>query len=233
MSPAAAAPVPADVVVFDMDGVLVDVAESYRETICRTVQHFTGRPFTREAVHDYKNRGGLNNDWELAHTAIRERGALVPLAAVIERFQQLFLGEHDDGLILRERWLAQPGRLERLAARRRLAIFTGRPRREAALTLARCARGLAFEPVMCAEDVAAPKPAPDGLVAIRRVYPGAGLVYVGDAVDDARCAQAAGVPFIGIAGPAGDRHDDLARRFAAHDAAAIRDDVNDLEAVLI
>ena len=31
--------------VFDMDGVLVDVTESYRETVVKTVEHFTGRPF--------------------------------------------------------------------------------------------------------------------------------------------------------------------------------------------
>ncbi len=29
-------------IVFDMDGVLVDVTESYRETIVRTVAYFTG-----------------------------------------------------------------------------------------------------------------------------------------------------------------------------------------------
>ena len=29
-------------IVFDMDGVLVDVTESYRETIAHTVEHFTG-----------------------------------------------------------------------------------------------------------------------------------------------------------------------------------------------
>ena len=31
------------ILIFDMDGVLVDVTESYRETIARTVEHFTGR----------------------------------------------------------------------------------------------------------------------------------------------------------------------------------------------
>ncbi len=34
-------------IVFDMDGVLVDVTESYRETIVRTVEHFTGRTISR------------------------------------------------------------------------------------------------------------------------------------------------------------------------------------------
>jgi len=36
--------------VFDMDGVLVDVTESYRETIARTVERFTGHPITREKI---------------------------------------------------------------------------------------------------------------------------------------------------------------------------------------
>jgi phosphoglycolate phosphatase-like HAD superfamily hydrolase len=38
------------VIVFDMDGVLVDVTESYRETIRQTVQHFTGQEITRELI---------------------------------------------------------------------------------------------------------------------------------------------------------------------------------------
>ena len=31
-----------DVIVFDMDGVLVEVTQSYREAIRETVRHFTG-----------------------------------------------------------------------------------------------------------------------------------------------------------------------------------------------
>ena len=45
--------------VFDMDGVLVDVTESYRETIVRTVAHFTNLGVTREQIQDFKNQGGL------------------------------------------------------------------------------------------------------------------------------------------------------------------------------
>ena len=50
-------------IVFDMDGVLVDVTESYRETIVQTVEHFTGMTITREQIQDYKNQGGWNDDW--------------------------------------------------------------------------------------------------------------------------------------------------------------------------
>ena len=60
--------------VFDMDGVLVDVTESYRETIARTVEHFTGAPVTREQIQDYKNQGGWNDDWKLSHHMVTDAG---------------------------------------------------------------------------------------------------------------------------------------------------------------
>ena len=40
-------------IVFDMDGVLVDVTESYRESIAQTVKHFTGVEVTREQIRRY------------------------------------------------------------------------------------------------------------------------------------------------------------------------------------
>ncbi len=46
--------------VFDMDGVLVDVTESYRETIARTVGHFTGARPSNEQIQELKNSGSWN-----------------------------------------------------------------------------------------------------------------------------------------------------------------------------
>jgi len=43
-------------IVFDMDGVLVDVSESYREAIVQTVRHFTGAEITRAQIQEYKIR---------------------------------------------------------------------------------------------------------------------------------------------------------------------------------
>ena len=64
-------------VVFDMDGVLVDVTESYRETIQQTVEHFTGKRVTREHIQDWKNRGGWNDDWALSTAITRAEGVEV------------------------------------------------------------------------------------------------------------------------------------------------------------
>jgi HAD superfamily hydrolase (TIGR01548 family) len=220
------------VVVFDMDGVLVDVADSYRETICRTVEHFTGRPITRELIQDYKNRGGWNNDWALSHKIAADLGADVPYDRVVEHFQELFLGNGSEALILRERWIARAGVLERLAQRFDLAVFTGRPRHEASLTLGRCAGGLCFDPIVCADDITRGKPAPDGLLLVARRFPDRKLWYVGDTVDDARCASAAGVPFVGIAAPGAPKHAEVVRLLKDEGAVAVLDDINQLEAVL-
>jgi HAD superfamily phosphatase len=87
--------------VFDMDGVLVDVTESYRETIARTVEHFTGVKPTREQIQDYKNQGGHNDDWKLSHRIIRHAGVEVAFESVKDYFQSIFLGNGSDGLMLR------------------------------------------------------------------------------------------------------------------------------------
>ena len=217
--------------VFDMDGVLVDVTESYRETIARTVAHFTGVEITPEQIQDYKNRGGFNDDWKLSHHIIASAGMRVRFDDVAEHFQKLFLGNGADGLILRERWVARPGVLEKLNQRFRFAIFTGRPKAEVELTLNRFAPRLVFDPIVGMFDVANHKPAPDGLVEIRNAGAGSKLYYIGDTPDDARCARAAGVPFIGVAAPSNPRYLDLVFLFQAEGAFAIVDDINYLEEV--
>jgi len=109
--------------VFDMDGVLVDVTESYRETIASTVEHFTGVKPTNEQIQDLKNQGGFNDDWILSHYIVTRAGFDVPFETVKEHFQRLFLGAGGiPGLILREQWIARPGAFEKLAERYRFAV---------------------------------------------------------------------------------------------------------------
>ena len=221
------------IIVFDMDGVLVDVSESYRETIQQTVRHFTGQTISREAIQDFKNQGGWNDDWKLSHHIITGAGVAVTLEEVIEFFQGLFLGRNGTpGLILREEWVAKPGVLERLLEDYRFAVFTGRIREEAELTLNRFVPGMPFDPIVGMRDVVNHKPAPDGLLQIAAANPEAAICYVGDTVDDARSARAAGLPFIGIAAPSNPRYIDLVFLFQAEKAIAIIDDINYLKEVL-
>ena len=213
-----------DILVFDMDGVLVEVSESYRETVVQTVHRLSGKTIARELIQEYKNQGGWNNDWALSQRILCDLGYEVEYKTVVEQFNKLFLGDHGSGgLINRERWIPRPGFFERLGERFQLAIFSGRLRHEADITLNRSAPNIHFDPIVCAEDVRAGKPDPEGLLKIAAANPGKRLLYFGDIVDDARASRAAGVPFVGVAAKNGE----VIRLFQDEEAIAIIDDINE------
>jgi HAD superfamily phosphatase len=215
-----------------MDGVLVEVMESYREAIRETVRHFTGELVTHDEIQDFKNAGGWNNDWLLSQRMIRDRGKNVEYGDVVEYFNQVFLGDNGDGLIRHEKWMPRDGLLERMGERAVLAIFTGRARYEADVTLRRYAQHIRFDPLITDECVANPKPAPDGLQLILQAHPERRIWYLGDTVDDAQSARAAGVPFIGVSTPQNPRHEEIASILWDCGAFAVLGDVNELEALV-
>jgi len=219
-------------IVFDMDGVLAEVTESYREAIVQTVEHFSGKRIARDLIQDYKNQGGWNNDWALSQKIAADLGVDVAYNTVVDYFNEIFIGKNGDGLIQREQWFPMPGLLERLRERFGLAIFTGRLQYEAEITLKRFAPDFSFDPLLCAEHVTKSKPDPEGLLAIQRRHPDRKLWYVGDTVDDARSAHAAGVPFIGIAARNHSRRDEILRLFQEEKAIAILENVNELEGAI-
>jgi HAD superfamily phosphatase len=221
-----------DVIVFDMDGVLVEVMESYREAIRETVRHFTGKTVSHDLIQDFKNAGGWNNDWLLSHRLIQDNGVKVEYADVVDYFNRIFLGENGDGLILRERWMPRNGLLEGLAQKASLAIFTGRAKYEADTTLKRYASQITFDPLVTDDSVANPKPAPDGLLLIKQHYPDKRIWYLGDTVDDARSSQAADVPFIGVSTPHNPRHAEISNILRQHGAFEVISDINDLESLV-
>jgi HAD superfamily phosphatase len=212
------------VLVFDMDGVLVDVSNSYRETIIRTVEIFTGKVISRDLIQDYKNQGGWNNDWLLSQKICRDLGVDVDYETIVDHFMDLFLNQ---GLIHRERWIPRPNLLDKLNERFELAIFTGRNTLEATITLER--EGLLDRFLLItSDDVEREKPFPDGLLKIHALRPGKRLMYIGDTVDDARCANAANVPFIGIAAPDSPRREELVALLQAEGAIQILGNVNEI-----
>ncbi len=76
------------IIVFDMDGVLTEVSESYREAIVQTVEHFTNQRITRDLIQQYKNQGGWNNDWALSQQIAADlgtRGRIRPRRRPVQR----------------------------------------------------------------------------------------------------------------------------------------------------
>jgi phosphoglycolate phosphatase-like HAD superfamily hydrolase len=78
---------PKNLIVFDMDGVIVDVSASYRDVVRRTTQLFfhparasASLPEPLFALSDLaavKQSGGLNNDWDLTFAVINLLFSLV------------------------------------------------------------------------------------------------------------------------------------------------------------
>jgi HAD superfamily hydrolase (TIGR01548 family) len=56
-----------DAVILDVDGVLVDVADSYRRAIVESVETVYGETIARESIQPFKDAGGFNNDWTLTY----------------------------------------------------------------------------------------------------------------------------------------------------------------------
>ena len=179
-----------------------------------------------------KNRGGYNDDCELAVDMLREFDVEVTYDHLRTYFHELFWGTGDEGLVHRESWLVEDGVLGRLAASHRLAVYTGRPTRAAHFALERFAEEIRFDPIVTSDLVENQKPAPDGLLHALNAVPDCEAIYVGDNIDDGRCARAAGIPFVGIAAPDAPHREETVRIFHEDGARAVVESVNELESVL-
>jgi HAD superfamily phosphatase len=218
-----------EVIIFDVDGVLVDVRGSFHRTVIETVRFFTGKRVTRAELHHWKSQSGFNDDWKLSTAWIHSLGGKAPYEEVKGKFVQLYWGQSGEGNVLREKWLLPRSALRRLAARSKLALFTGRVRQETDYTLDRLKVREFFSQIVTAEDVKNLKPHPEGLLAILKGRDPTGALYLGDNIDDALAAKAAHIAFVGILPQS--RQATRARRemFLKLGAAGILKDIRQLE----
>jgi HAD superfamily phosphatase len=191
-----------EVIVFDVDGVLVDTRESFLRTTLETVKFFTKKRVTPRQWHAWKNKPGFNDDWKLSTAWVQSLGFDFTYDEIKAKFVELYWGPNGDGskggFVNGEKWLLPNPTLRSLNKKAELAIFTGRVAREMDWTLNRQkVRGL-FHQIVTADDVKHGKPAPDGLIKLLHGRDPQVALYLGDNVDDANASRAAGVPFVGV-----------------------------------
>lgn len=177
-----------EAILFDMDGVLVDVSKSYRAAIIATAAHF-GVSVTGTQIQHAKHLGHANNDWVLTQSLLANEGVIATLDEVTLVFEELYQGtDNKEGLKHTERVTVTRHDLALCKERARLAVVTGRPRRDALEFLEREGFADLFEVIICMEDAPAKPSAEPVALAMDRL--GVKTAWmIGDTPDDVRAAR--------------------------------------------
>ena len=195
------------IAVFDIDGVVRDVGQSYRRAIADTVEQFTGGAFrpTLDQIDGLKAEGIWNNDWlgsqELIYRYYEGQGQSresisLTYDEVVDYFQRQYRGANLedpsqwDGYINQEPLLMGAPYLQQLAAAGiAWGFFSGATRGSADYVLQRRI-GLQFPPLVAMGE-APDKPDPQGLLKVVEqlthslgLSPTLPVLYAGDTVAD-------------------------------------------------
>jgi HAD superfamily phosphatase len=192
-------PVRPKILIFDVDGVLVDVRETYWRSAVETIRQLTGKRVTHAELHHWKSQPGNNDDWQMVANWATALGRPTTYAEAQAAFGEFYWGtDTRPGNVQREKIIVTPGQIARWAARFELNLFTGRNRKEFEYTFAKWPGINHFKMVVTMDDVAKMKPHPEGLYNILGKRDPAKALYLGDNIDDALAAREAGVPFAAI-----------------------------------
>jgi len=190
------------ILIFDVDGVLVDVRATYWRSALETVRHFSGKRVTYAELHQWKSKPGFNDDWTMTAAWATSLGYPTTYEQARDAFSNFYWGANGKpGNVRNEKLLITLRQIERWANRFELDLFTGRNRREFSFTFERWPAARHFRTVVTMDDVQRGKPHPEGLHKILAGRDPSTALYVGDNIDDALAARGAGVPFLAIIAP--------------------------------
>ena len=182
---------------FDIDGVIRDVAGSYRRALQETVHHYSGLRPTPQEIDALKAEGIWNNDWDASMELLRRSGADVPKRkALISIFSGFYFGGDPDGdpgawtgFIRDEPLLVDPAFFAQLTAKGHRWGFVSGAEPPSARYVLEQRLGLK-DPALIAMGDAPDKPDPTGLIRLADQLAGDDepelVCYLGDTVADVR-----------------------------------------------
>lgn len=216
------------ILIFDVDGVLVDVRETYWRSGLQTIQHLTGKKPTWAEFYEWKRQPGNNDDWMMVSRWATALGVPTTYEQAREAFQPFYWGQDGKpGNVQREKLLVTPKIIENWSRNRELNLFTGRTRQEFAYTFEKWPAARSFRTVITMDD-AKKKPNPEGLRLILNGRNPKSALYLGDNVDDALAAKAARMPFLAILSKKDMDYRQRAKRFRDLGALGLLERARDL-----
>jgi HAD superfamily phosphatase len=217
------------ILIFDVDGVLVDVKETYWRSGLQTLQYLTGKKATWAEFYEWKRKPGNNDDWTMVSSWATALGVPTTYEEAREAFSPFYWGRNGQpGNVAKEKLLVTPKLIERWASRRELNLFTGRTRQEFAYTFDKWSAARRFRTVITMDD-AKKKPDPEGLRIILAGRDPKSALYLGDNIDDALAAKAARVPFLGMLSKKEFDYRQRAKRFRELGALGLLERARDLD----
>ncbi len=221
------------ILIFDVDGVLVDVRETYWRSGIETIHSLTGKKPTWAEFHEWKRMPGNNDDWTMVSRWATALGVPTSYEQAREAFSPFYWGRNGQpGNVLKEKLLVTRQLIERWAARRELNLFTGRTKQEFAWTFDKWPAARSFRTVITMDD-AKKKPDPQGLRIILAGRDPRTALYLGDNIDDALAASAAQMPFMAILSKRDFDYRERAKRFRELGALRLLERAWDLDRWLV
>lgn len=202
--PNSTCPFPFDLVIFDLDGTLLDTACELADAVNDTLAELGQRPVTEAQVRDWIGNGTR----ELLVCALADAGGQPREALrgsqVLAQAASAFDPHYARRCGTRSRPYAHAAQLLRQlrAQGTRLAVVTNKDSRFTLPLLAHHQLAPVFDAVVCGDQVARKKPAPDGILqCLQRfgVHPSRALL-VGDSAIDVASARNAGIAVWAVSG---------------------------------
>ena len=187
-----------DMLIFNLDGIIVDSTESYLKTIIKTVEYFLGYEISLNEVIMTKNKGKMSCNWETVKYLLSIHDKDIELGKIITIFQNI-LTEYID----KEKLLISKEIFEELSKNYDMVIFSGRLMEEVKYTLKKFDIDKYFYFYITSDDLPKNmlKPNPKGVYEILEHCPYKTIKYLGSSVDDIIAANSADVESIGVIPP--------------------------------
>ncbi|MFH1588552.1 MAG: HAD-IA family hydrolase [Candidatus Diapherotrites archaeon] len=195
-------------IIFDVDGVLLDVTQSYRLAIRLAAEKLTGKKISNKEISKIKRIPGFNNDWDATYALIeliKNNRNTIPLTEkekksreykkVVEEFQRIY---EEKELIKKDKLLIGKELLKELQKKFVLGIVTGRPKKEAlqAFELNKLQEFFSKKNMIALEDCEKEKPNPEPLLNALKKLKVNNAIYIGDTENDVIAAKKAGIKCI-------------------------------------